>query len=472
MVPAMNRLYDTPASPAEIFDIVSPVDGRTVATQAYLTSSEADAALCCASAGFREWRAVPLAQRIRLTQEFVAALMAKRDSLADLVMWLIGRPIQQSDEMARVGLIAEQLIAHAKHELIDLPVDVGDGVTRFVRREPKGVCLAICAWNYPVAMAAGMSIAALLAGNAVMLKHAPQTMPIANFLADAWVSVGGSPEVFQSVPLDHASVERLLGSGDIHCVQFIGSDVGGRAVYRAAAAGFATTGLELGGKDPAYVRVDADLAAAIPELVGGSFGNAGQSCCSVERIYVQEAIYDRFVEQFVDAMRKLRVGDSRDGPDVGPVVSVAAAKRIREQIAHAVSQGAVAVTHGADFSAESPYVAPTVLLHVPAHASAVQDETFGPVVVISRVSDDVEAIKRMNDSRYGLTASIWTRDTEYAVTLAREVTAGVCYVNRCDHADMNLPWGGVKTSGIGRTYGAAPFDEYTVKKGFHVNHNP
>lgn len=468
MVPAMNGIYETRSGTDAVFDIVSPVDGRTVATQKYLSAADADAALKRATVASRWWRDVSLEQRIRTVRDFVEVLVSRRESLADLVMWLIGRPAQQADELSRVVAVADDLIVRARRELVDVAAHSEGNILRFVRREPKGVCLAICAWNYPVAMAGGMSIAALLAGNAVLLKHAPQTGPIADFLAEVWREAGGAPDVFQSVHLDHETSERLLASGSIQSVQFIGSDVGGRAVYRAAAAGFATAGLELGGKDPAYVRADANLDAAIPALVAGSFDNAGQSCCSVERIYVHDAIYEIFVDRFVNEMRKLHVGDPRCAPDIGPVVGVTAARRIRNQIAEARAEGATVISHDTAFDGDSAYVAPTVLLGVAPDAAAMQDESFGPLVCISRVSDDVEAVASMNHSRYGLTASIWSTDVDYAVSLGRGVSAGLCYVNRCDHADLNLPWGGVKSSGIGRTYGPTAFDEYTVTKAFHV----
>ncbi|HCB1211997.1 TPA: aldehyde dehydrogenase family protein [Klebsiella pneumoniae] len=449
--------------------IVSPIDGQIAGSRSILNDEQVQAAVHRASLAFKDWRKVPLEQRIQQIQDFVAILEQRRQALADLLMRLIGRPAQQSDELSRVLAVTEDMIVRARLELQDISMNSNAQAQRLVRREPKGLCLAISAWNYPVAMAGGMSVAALLAGNVVLLKHAHQTAPIADFMAQAWRDAGGHPDVFQAVHLDHAGTEQLLASGQVHAVQFIGSDQGGKSVYQAAAAGLVSTGLELGGKDPAYVRADANLASTIPALVAGSFDNAGQSCCSVERIYVHESVYEAFVAGFVSGMNKLTVGHPNSTPDIGPVVSTAAAQRLRKLIAQAQEEGATVITHPAQFDLASAYVTPAVLLNVAQDSSLIQDEAFGPLVCITAVADDQQALSLMNDSRYGLTASIWSQDIDQALTLSRDVEAGLCYVNRCDHADLNLPWGGVKASGLGRTYGAASFDEYTVLKAFHVN---
>ena len=449
--------------------IVSPIDGQIVGSRCIMNAEQTQAAVQRASQAFSSWRNVPLEQRITQIQVFVATLDQRRAALAELLMTLIGRPAQQSDELSRVLAVTEDMIVRARQELRDISMNSDTQARRLVRREPKGLCLAISAWNYPVAMAGGMSVAALLAGNVVLLKHAHQTAPIADFMEQAWRDAGGHPNIFQAVHLDHAGTEHLLASGQVHAVQFIGSDQGGKTVYQAAASGLVSTGLELGGKDPAYVRADANLESTIPALVAGSFDNAGQSCCSVERIYVHASIYDRFVEDFVRGMNRLTVGHPESEPDIGPVVSTAAAQRLRKLITLAQDEGATVISHPAQFDPASAYVTPALVLNVPHDSSLIQDEAFGPLVCITAVEDDQQALTLMNDSRYGLTASIWSADIDRALLLSRDVQAGLCYVNRCDHADLNLPWGGVKASGLGRTYGAASFDEYTVLKAFHVN---
>jgi acyl-CoA reductase-like NAD-dependent aldehyde dehydrogenase len=271
--------------------------------------------------------------------------------------------------------------------------------------------------------------------------------------------------------MSHPLTEKLVAAGDFQGVQFIGSERGGREVLRSCAAGLMSAGLELGGKDPAYVRADANLEWTVQELVDGSFGNSGQSCCSVERIYVDRSIHDRFVECFVEATSKLKVGNPLDYPDLGPVVSTAAARRIAGEVASALAMGArraSSIPTGHTLAGIGAYLAPEVLINTSHEMSIMREETFGPVVPIMAVSGDEAALALMNDSRYGLTASVWSRDLDRARWLVDRVEAGTVFVNRCDHADVLLPWGGMKTSGLGRSWGPTTFDELTQVKSFHV----
>ncbi|HEX7907777.1 MAG TPA: aldehyde dehydrogenase family protein [Paraburkholderia sp.] len=452
------------------FDIISPVDGRMYSTLAYEQQSQVDDRLDRAELAFQAWRTFTLAERISAVSLFVDELERLRTRLSEEVLWLIGRPRHQSDELKRVIATVRHLMTQAHAQLGDEPIAGGDGIRRFVRREPRGVCLAICAWNYPVAMACAMVAAAMLAGNVVLLKHAPQTGPIADLIEAAYWASGAPANVFQRVHMDHPTAEQVIASGRVQFVQFIGSEQGGRAVHRAAARNLVPVGLELGGKDPAYVRPDADIEEAASGLVSGSFDNAGQSCCSVERIYVHTHVYDAFVERFIGKMRALKFGDPRGNPDVGPVVSPGAASRIRKHVEKAVAAGATVVNHPerSSIDPESAYFSPLVLLGATHAMSIMQEELFGPVAPIVRVDTDETAISLMNDSRYGLTASVWSKDEGSALAVASAVEAGTCYVNRCDHADLLLPWGGMKASGIGRSYGEAAFDELTSLKSFHV----
>ncbi|MGQ7932320.1 aldehyde dehydrogenase family protein [Paraburkholderia sp. D1E] len=453
-----------------LFNIVTPVDGSAYGLVTYETPSQVEARLSKAERAFAGWSRTPLAERLRITSAFVDALDRSRQQFAEQVLWLIGRPAHQADEIGRAVSMMRGLIETARTKLEDAPQISDQQVRRFVRRAPRGVVLAICAWNYPVAMACDMVITSMLAGNAVILKHAPQTAPIADLMEQAYRACGAPPGVFQSVQMDHPTAEKIIASGRIQFVQFIGSVGGGQAVHRAAARSLVPVGLELGGKDPAYVRADADIEKAAIELVSGSFDNAGQSCCSVERLYVHQAIYDRFVESLVEEMRALTFGDPREKPDVGPVVSHAAASRIQQYVEGAVSAGATSIGHSAYRlgTPDTAYIAPSALLGVTHSMPIMIDELFGPVLPIMRVEGDEMAIRLMNDSRYGLTASVWSADIDTALSIASEIDTGTCYINRCDHADDNLPWGGTKTSGIGRSHGLATFDELTSMKSFHV----
>jgi len=332
--------------------------------------------------------------------------------------------------------------------------------------------LSICAWNYPVAMLATLIIHPLLAGNVVLLKHAPQTALIGDFVNQAAQEAGLPEAVVAALDMTHADCEALIASGRFPLVQFIGSTRGGRAVATAAGKAMARVGLELGGSDPAYIRSDVDVDAIVGDLVEGCFGNAGQSCCSVERLYVHSDIHDRFVEALREAAKVVSIGHPVESPGyIGPVVSRDAAARIRGTVSDAIARGAREILPvGASQLAEaaSAYVEPRILTHVDHDMPLMRHEIFGPVASIMKVESDERAIALMNDSDYGLTASIWSADIERAVALGRQVRSGTFYVNRCDHADLNLPWGGVKQSGIGRSYALEGFAELTAPRAWHV----
>jgi acyl-CoA reductase-like NAD-dependent aldehyde dehydrogenase len=247
-------------------------------------------------------------------------------------------------------------------------------------------------------------------------------------------------------------------------------------VQRAAAERFIGTGLELGGKDPAYVRADAPFAHTVENLVDGAFFNAGQSCCGIERIYVHRSVYDRFVEAFVAEVNQYRLGDPLDpATTLGPLARARAADFVREQIAEAVAMGARALIDPRAFPADrpgTPYLAPQVLVDVTHGMRVMSEESFGPVVGIMPVADDAEAVVRMNDSRYGLTASIWTRDAEAALALGDELETGTVFMNRCDYLDPALAWTGVKDSGRGVTLSRLGYEVLTRPKSYHLRVEP
>jgi acyl-CoA reductase-like NAD-dependent aldehyde dehydrogenase len=253
---------------------------------------------------------------------------------------------------------------------------------------------------------------------------------------------------------------------------FTGSVDGGHSIQRTAGERFIGTGMELGGKDPAYVRADCDLAYALGETVDGVFFNSGQSCCSIERIYVDAGIYDQFVEGFVDLSRKYVLGNPLDAAtNLGPMVSAKAAEFVRGQVAEAIGQGARAVVSETEFAASqvgTPYLAPVVLTHVDHSMRVMTEESFGPVIGIMKVASDEEAIRLMNDSPYGLTASIWTNDIDAAVSIGDRVETGTCYMNRCDYVDPALVWTGVKDTGRGVALSVLGFDSFTRPKSFHL----
>jgi acyl-CoA reductase-like NAD-dependent aldehyde dehydrogenase len=272
--------------------------------------------------------------------------------------------------------------------------------------------------------------------------------------------------------MDHAQTAKVISDSRIGFVAFTGSVEGGHAVQQAAAARFIATGLELGGKDPAYVRPDADLASAVENLVDGSYFNSGQSCCGIERIYVHRSLYKPFVDGFVELTRQYKLGNPLErGTTLGPMVRTNAADTVRAQIKEALGKGARALVDPKSFAADkegTPYVAPQVLVDVDHRMQVMTEESFGPVVGIMAVESDEKAIELMNDSRYGLTASIWTSDTEAALRIGDQVDTGTWYMNRCDYLDPALAWTGVKDSGRGCTLSRLGVEAFTRPKSFHL----
>jgi acyl-CoA reductase-like NAD-dependent aldehyde dehydrogenase len=277
--------------------------------------------------------------------------------------------------------------------------------------------------------------------------------------------------VFQYLHLSHDHTARLIGDRRVSSVCFTGSVSGGHAVVAATAAGFATSGLELGGKDPAYVRADANLAHAVETLTDGAFFNAGQSCCGTKRIYVAASCYEEFVAGVVNLTRKYRLGSPLDPEtSIGPVVRASAAAAIRAQVHDAVARGATQLIDAAWFPAAvagTPYMAPQVLVGVDHSMPFMREETFGPAVGIMKVASDEEALRLMNDSEFGLTAAIFSADAARAEALGDALETGTVFLNRCDYLDPALAWTGVKNSGRGCTLSRVGFEQLTRPKSNH-----
>jgi acyl-CoA reductase-like NAD-dependent aldehyde dehydrogenase len=409
--------------------------------------------------------------------EATTALMTRTDIIAAEITREMGRPIRFSaGEVAGFAHRARAMIALAPEALSDITIRPEGTSQRFIRREPLGVVLALCAWNYPYLIAANTVIPALMAGNSVILKHADQTPSCPERLAEAFSAAGLPEGVFQYLHMDHDLTATAVADPRVSHVAFTGSVSGGRAVHRAAGGHFKTVGLELGGNDPAYVRADADLDHAVDNLVDGAMFNSGQSCCGIERIYVHSDLFTPFVERFVEKVRAYVLGDPRDPETtLGPVVRPDDADRIRAVIADAVARGARPLVDPALFplaAPQTPYVAPQVLVDVADDMALMREETFGPVVGIASVDSDEEALARMNDSHYGLTASIWTRDEAAAIALGEQLETGTVFMNRCDYLDPSLAWVGVKNSGRGCTLSSLGYGHLTRPKSYHLRRQP
>jgi acyl-CoA reductase-like NAD-dependent aldehyde dehydrogenase len=455
----------------ETVQIISPIDGKVLAERQTLDGPAIAGAVSRAKAAQRAWRQVPVAERVAAVGRMVDALLAMNDEIVPELARQMGRPIRFGGEKRGVEERSRHMLSIAETALAPSMRPEKEGFTRYISLEPLGVVLVIAPWNYPFLTAVNSIVPALVAGNAVLLKHASQTLLAGERFAAA-AKEGGLPDgLFQNLVLSHSDTERLVGSGEIDHINFTGSVEGGRRIEKAAAGTFATLGLELGGKDPAYVRADADLDYAAENLVDGSFFNSGQSCCGVERIYVHADVYDGFVDRFIGQARGWTLGDPLDPATiVGPMARGSFADHVRKQTEEAVRGGASRHLNWADSLDKpgSPYLAPEVLTGVNHQMSVMREESFGPVVGIMKVADDAEAITLMNDSPYGLTASIWTADLDAAAQIGAEVETGTVFANRCDYLDPALVWTGVKDTGKGGALSEIGYNNLTQPKSFHL----
>ena len=453
--------------------VISPVDGEVYAERALAVEAEIAAALDRAKRAQQTWRQVPVGERAAILGRAVDAFVARRDEIANELTWQMGRPVRYApNEVNGFEERARYMIEVAEQALADVEVGDKPGFTRFIRKVPLGVAFVIAPWNYPYLTAVNGVVPALLAGNAVILKHSAQTPLCAQRMGEAFAAGGLPTGVFQHLHLSHAAAARIIDSGQVDFVSFTGSVAGGRSVQAAASPRFVEVGLELGGKDPAYVRADADLDHATLNLADGAFFNSGQSCCAIERIYVHRDVYDRFVDGLLEFARGYRLDDPTDpATTLGPLVRPAAAEFVRKQIAEAVAAGAKAHLEPKAFLKDAPgsaYMAPQVLTGVDHTMRIMNEETFGPAVGIMPVASDEEAIRLMNDSRYGLTAAIWTADADAAIRIGDQVETGTWFMNRCDYLDPALAWTGVKDSGRGCSLSRLQYERLTRPKSFHL----
>jgi acyl-CoA reductase-like NAD-dependent aldehyde dehydrogenase len=452
---------------------ISPVDGRVYVERELATPAQINDLLRTARHAFAAWRNVPLAERAAVLTRFCDEFEARREKIAAELTWQMGRPSRYAPNEVRGTLErARHMIAIASKALADIGVDAKDGFNRFVRREPLGVVFTVAAWNYPYLIAVNSVVPALMAGNAVILKHSAQTPLCAERFAECLDAAGLPKGVFQVVHASHEDTDRIIRDPRVDFVAFTGSVAGGHAVQRAAASRFVGIGLELGGCDPVYVRHDANVEHAIENIVDGAYFNSGQSCCGLQRVYVHEQLYPRFVDGFVELTRKYLLGDPTDeATTLGPLVRTAAADGVRTQVAASIAAGAKAVLDENDFSRSSqgtPYLAPQVLLDVDHNMPVMRDEIFGPVAGIMRVGSDDEAVDLMNDSDFGLTAAVWTEDADAGLALGQRVNTGTFFMNRCDYLDPALAWTGVKDSGRGATLSVVGYEHLTRPKSFHL----
>jgi len=455
----------------KMIQCISPVDGRVYAERPALTLIEAEARVARARAAQPDWADRPLAERIALVKAGVAKLTETTERLVEELAWQMGRPTRYGGEFGGVNDRTNHMAGIAAEALAPMVVENSNLFERRIEREPHGVVFIVAPWNYPYLTTINTLAPALIAGNAVILKHATQTLLVGERLAEAFHAAGVPEDVFQNLCLDHAVTEELIGNRAFGFVNFTGSVGGGKAMERAAAGTFTAMGLELGGKDPGYVMDDADLDAAVDGLMDGAMYNAGQCCCGIERIYVHESLYDAFVKKAVAWVKALKLGNPFDpATTLGPMANRRFAETVRGQIADAITDGATALIDPALFPADDggAYLAPQILVGVNHEMRVMREESFGPVVGIMAVKDDDHAIAMMNDSDYGLTASLWTRDAGRAARVGRRVETGTVFQNRCDYLDPALCWTGCKDTGRGAALGPLGFHSVTRPKSYHL----
>jgi len=452
--------------------LISPVNGEVYVERPVASRAEVEAAVAAARKAQKAWSARPLAERVALVRGGIARLRAMNDEVVPELAWQMGRPVRYGGEIGGVEERAYHMAAIAEGALAPIGIEDSPKFRRMIRREALGVVMVIAPWNYPYLTAVNTIAPALIAGNAVILKHATQTLLAGERFQRAFDEAGLPEGLFRNMALDHATTEAMLSGRMVDHVNFTGSVGGGRTIERAAAGTFMGVGLELGGKDPGYVRADADPVYAADGLIDGAMFNSGQCCCGIERIYVAAPLYDAFVERAIEIVNGYRLGDPLDTEtSLGPMAQLRFATLVREHVAEATAKGAKALIDPARFPADTgqtAYLAPQILVDVDHSMRVMREESFGPVVGIMKVSGDDEAVELMNDSEFGLTAAIITHDTDKAAELGGRIETGTVFMNRCDYLDPALCWTGVKDTGRGAALSVLGYHGLTRPKSFHL----
>ncbi|HKL45651.1 MAG TPA: aldehyde dehydrogenase family protein [Roseovarius sp.] len=450
-------------------DLISPIDGSVYLTRDVLPRDAAFAAAKRARDAQADWAARPVAERIALVRKAGEIIGTQTDRMATELAHQMGRPIRYGGEYGGFDERLTYMADVAEEGLA--PMEIEDSATahRVIKRVPWGTVLVIAPWNYPYMTAINTVAPALIAGNSVILKHAAQTLAVGDHLAEAFHAAGVPEDVFQNLVLDHDTTSALITDRAVDFVNFTGSVGGGQAMERAAAGTFTPVSTELGGKDPGYVRADADVDAAVDGLMDGAMFNAGQCCCGIERIYVHESLYDAFVEKAVAWVNAQKLGNPLD-PDtmMGPMANVRFAREVRAQIDEALADGATAHIDTMPADDGGAYLTPQVLTNVTHKMRVMRDESFGPVIGIMPVKDDEEAVKLMNDSQFGLTAAIFSKDADAVEAIADRIETGTVFMNRCDYLDPALCWTGCKDTGRGQGLSKLAYQALTRPKSYHL----
>ena len=451
--------------------IVNPATGSTVVRLAADGAREVAQRYAVARAAQPRWTATPIRKRIATIERFREQIVTQGETLARTLTQEVGKPIRQSRNELK-GLLGrlDFFIAESARALRERKVfaDASQSLDERITHEPLGVVANISAWNYPYFVGSNVFVPALVAGNAVLYKPSEYATLTGRHIADLLHASGVPEDVFVPV-IGGGTTGAALLRQPLDGVFFTGSYATGAKIAAIAGKRMIKVQLELGGKDPVYVCDDVDAKTAAAAVADGAFYNTGQSCCSVERIYVHEAIHDAFVDALVAEVKSYRIGDPTDEATyIGPLARRAQLDVLRRQVADARRKGAALLCGGSPIKRKGNWFAPTVLANVDHSMLVMREESFGPIIGIQAVADDAAAIDLMNDTEYGLTAGVYTHDPARARRILSRVHAGSVYWNCCDRVSPRLPWSGVKHSGIGLTLGTMGIETFTRPKAWHL----
>lgn len=454
--------------------IVNPYDQKVIAELPFDEGKTLEAKVAAARKAYERWHRVPLEERAHRVGQGLKYFRDQTDQITREISHQMGKPLAQAHaEMKTFFARAEYMLSIARETLSPGTLPSKPGFHLRVEHAPLGVIYNIAPWNYPLLTAVNVVVPALLAGNSVLLKHSPLTPFVGRHFENAFGDLD-PPSLVTSLILTDKHASRLVGDSRINYIAFTGSVATGTKVYEQAAKHLLGVGLELGGKDPAYVAADADLDFAAENIVDGACYNAGQSCCAVERVYVHRTLYKDFLARAKSVLEKYQLGDPIDEKTtMGPLARREAIAFLEGQVKEAVHRGARLLLGGKRLKGtKGNFFEPTLLADVPNEAKVMQEESFGPIVPVLSVADDAEALAKMNESRFGLTASVWTRDRMRAELFARELEAGTLFQNRCDYLEPALPWSGARESGLGSTLSTYGFYHLTRRKAIHFRKRP
>lgn len=447
---------------------ISPIDGSVIAERDTLDFATMQDKVAKSKQAQKQWASRPLKERIEIVKKGVEGITSQNDEAVVELAKMMGRPVRYGGEFGGFVERGTYMAEIAEKSLAPIVIEDSAEFDRHLERVPHGVVFVISPWNYPYMTAVSSIAPALIAGNSVILKGSEQTLLVGERIEKSFIDAGVPAELLQNVCLNHDVAGELISGNYFDFISFTGSVGGGLAVQQSAAKTFVNVSTELGGKDAGYVMEDADLDVAVDTLVDGAMFNSGQSCCGIERIYVHESLYDEFVAKAVEIVKGYKLGNPLEqDTDIGPMAAVRFADEVRKQVADAVADGAVAHIKPMDAEGDA-YVTPQILTNVNHNMTVMKQETFGPVVGIMKVSSDDEAIELINDSDYGLTCSLWTKDHNRAKTIGDKVETGTVFMNRCDYVDPALCWTGCKNTGRSGALSVIGFENLTRPKSYHL----